>query len=170
MKQLKEFRSREQNKLALLTEGENNDVLRKVIGLNLRRVEKRERAYFAQLPSDTMPFSGMTSADKPGSRVWVSSPLPWADEERVDEDILYRTRKEKCRRLLHTIESEQGASVDIKFKDDGVWYRVLVKRKIVEELHVSELLSKSEVRVILRGGLSELLGLAFRSMIISGRK
>jgi len=132
----------------------------KVARLNIRRLGKRLSVVWKVLPyPDDMPV------DTPGKTFRCVSPLPWAAEERVNEELFLESRDKRLSELLSIIKSDTGVKVEIRFRDDQAWFATLKGRQIIREDKVADVMTKEEVREVLRGGMEGLLGRTFKALL-----
>jgi len=132
----------------------------KVARLNIRRLGKRLSVVWKILPyPDDMPV------DSPGKSFRCVSPLPWADEQRVNEELFLETRDKRLEELLSIIKSDTGVKVEIRFRDDQAWFDTLKGRQVIREDKVADVMTKEEVREVFRNGMEGLLGRTLKALL-----
>lgn len=132
----------------------------KIARLNLKRLTRRYAAVFRKLPHpDNMPV------DRSGKTFRCVAPLPWADEERLDEELFLKAREKRIAELISLIRSDNLIKVEIEFKHDQAYFEFVKQHQIIREEKVSDLMTMSEAREILRAGTESFLGNAFRALL-----
>jgi len=89
----------------------------------------------------------------------------WADEARIEEELFLKARDKRIDELVRLTRSEDHIKIEIEFRDDQAYFELLVNRRVIREERVSELMTMSEARAILRSGTENFLGRAFQALL-----
>lgn len=134
---------------------------RAICKLNIKRIAKKIHKLMGSLVDTNAP--SVVHVDE---NIHYASINPFERIEQIaDEELWYKQREEKMKKFVSVLRSDKTIRVKIQFQDDGVWYKLLRRSDVLDSVHVSQIVTKEELRQILHIGIKNLLGTAFTTAL-----